>query len=194
MLKLLPNGHFCRWSPKIEGNNKHLKAGCKGEAEWNIEGLGKTKLAVTCWASQCVLLYCISQHTKREIICKRNLFVWCQHVHTLDLIRSVLKVQIVDSPGSDRVLFTLGSFDSWHMTCSPQIGKCIWVGRYSKIFWPTVFVIIIHSPNSTFVSSLSEIDYLNWTVWPPTSFRHRQTLLMDHHWSTNMWIRACFCH
>ena len=47
MLKLVSNGHF--WgSPKIDENNKHLKAGPKGEAECNIEGREETKLAVSC--------------------------------------------------------------------------------------------------------------------------------------------------
>ena len=32
----------------------------------------------------------------------------------------------------------LVSFDPWHMTCSPPIGKRVWVGRYNKLIYQPI--------------------------------------------------------
>ena len=75
-----------------------------------------------------------------------------------ELITCKLKVQVVVALGLHEVLFALGRHEVFtnDMWCSPPIRKRIWVGRYNKVFWPTILVLVVkqlHHAYDLFISS-----------------------------------------
>ena len=108
----------------------------------NVEGSGGNKTNCFPWGqSLSVLLYLPTQNRKN---CEKNIFAWRRLTSKFAAVsrcttssRGSRKSKLLFPWGvkdfcSPRGVTAVLTFDPWHLTRSPPVGKRIWVGRYNN--------------------------------------------------------------